>query len=168
MSALTGDDIINFFDGKMKILLYSDLLKYDNIDEVLSPYGKCCILYFWKRNPDNSVWGHWVAIRKGKRPMTIEIFNSYGDWIDKNLDKIPYLFKKENKEDFKQLSYLLYKSPYIIHYNENQYQDNNSKVCGYWCVYFLKRDDLNLEQFQNLWDKKNFKQNDKKLLKLLN
>lgn len=166
--ALSGQDIIKAFNGRINLLTYDDLQKYDNIDEMLKPYGKAVLLYFWSKN-QNGVFGHWISIRKStKKYNTIEVFNSFGDWIDSNLDKIPIEFRQKNNEDYKQLSYLLYKSPYKIDYNEFQFQDNKSQTCGRWSIYFLRRDDLTLEQFQKLWNKKNFKLNDNNIIKLTN
>ena len=108
--ALSDKDIVRKLDGKVKILLYSDLKNYDNIDEVLNPYGKVAILYYWKAKP---YYGHWVGLLRTKR-NTIEVFNSFGDFIDRNLDEIPENFRKENDEAERHLSHLLRKSDYDI------------------------------------------------------
>jgi hypothetical protein len=54
---LSGKDILNMLEGKTKILIYPNLHKYNNINELLHPYGSCVILYMTKRN-----YGHWTCL----------------------------------------------------------------------------------------------------------
>ena len=90
--SLSNNDIEKFFNGKINIYTYDQLSQFHNIDEVLSPYGRAIILYFWKRNPTE---GHWIALFRTNR-NTIEFFNSYGTVPDKTLNDIPTGFKKRN------------------------------------------------------------------------
>ena len=38
--ALNGDELIQALDGKVKVLSYDELLKYDTIDEAFYPFNK--------------------------------------------------------------------------------------------------------------------------------
>ena len=163
--ALNGNEMYEALNGNVKLLSYDELRKFDTIDEAMYPYNKLVLLYFWDFS-NNTKTGHYIGIRKDKLKNVIYVMDSYGRFIDDNLKEIDDYKRKKYKEDFKQLTYLLYKSPYNIEYNEFQFQQNNSSVCGRYVIYFLIRDDLNMEQFQNLFDKKNFKKNDLKILKL--
>jgi len=165
--ALNGDELIQALDGKVKVLSYDELLKYDTIDEAFYPFNKLVILYFWDFS-NNIKSGHYIAIRKDKRNNTIYVFDSYGRFIDDNLAEIDPYKRKKYKQDFKQLTYLLLNSPYKIEYNEFQFQQNESAVCGRYAIYFLMRDDLNMEQMQQQFSKKDFKKNDELILELTN
>ena len=46
---LSKDDLIKSFNGKVKVLLYSDLKNIKNVKELLSPYNRVIILYFWRK-----------------------------------------------------------------------------------------------------------------------
>jgi hypothetical protein len=165
--ALNGNEIVEALDGKCKVLSYDELLKYDTIDEALYPYNKLVILYFWDFS-NNVKSGHYIAIRKDRIKNVIYVFDSYGRFIDDNLAEIEPYKRRKYKEDFKQLTYLLYKSPYKVEYNEFQFQQNDSAVCGRYAIYFLLRDDLDMVNFQKQFDKKDYKKNDKLILELTN
>lgn len=165
--ALNGNEIIQALDNKCKVLAYDELLKFDTIDEAFYPFNKLVILYFWDFS-NNTKSGHYIAIRKDRIHNTIYVFDSYGRFIDDNLAEIDPYKRKKYKEDFKQLTFLLLNSQYRIEYNEFQFQQNSSAVCGRYCIYFLLRDDLNMEQFQKQFSKKNFKKNDELILQLTN
>jgi len=164
---LGGDEITKALYGKVKVLSYDELLKFDTIEEAFYPYNRLVILYYWDFS-NNTKNGHYVAVRKDNFRNKIYVFDSYGRFIDDNLADIDPYKRKQYKEDYKQLTYLLLKSPYKIEYNEIQFQQNNSSVCGRYAIYFLLRDDLDLEDFQNLFSKKDFKKNDELILKLTN
>jgi hypothetical protein len=165
--ALNGNEIVEALDGKCKVLAYDELLKYDTIDEALYPFNKLVILYFWDFS-NNVKSGHYIAIRKDRIKNVIYVFDSYGRFIDDNLAEIEPYKRRKYKEDFKQLTYLLYKSPYKVEYNEFQFQQNDSAVCGRYAIYFLLRDDLDMVNFQKQFDKKDYKKNDKLILELTN
>jgi hypothetical protein len=164
---LGGDEIMKALNGKVKVLAYDELLKYDTIQEAFYPYNRLVILYFWDFS-NNTKNGHYVAVRKDDFRNKIYVFDSYGNFIDDNLLEIDPYKRKKYKQDFKQLTYLLYKSPYKVEYNEYQFQQNSSAVCGRYAIYFLLRDDLNMEEFQNLFSRKDLKKNDELILKLTN
>jgi hypothetical protein len=166
-TALGGQEIVKALDGKVKVLAYDELLKYDNIDEAMHPFNKLVILYFWDFS-NNTKSGHYIALRKDKMKNIIYVFDSYGRFIDDNLAEIDPYKRKKYKEDFKQLTYLLLNSPYRIEYNEFQFQQDHSAVCGRYAIYFLLRDDMNMEQFQKQFSKKDYKKNDELILQLTN
>lgn len=161
--SLSNDDISEYLGNKVNILRYDQLNDYSNIDDVLDPYGRAVILYFWKAKP---CVGHWTCVFKTPR-NTIEFFNSYGTVPDKTLNDIPLAFKKSHGEDFKTLTKLLYDSGYEIEYNDKCLQQNDSSVCGRYCILRLCCEDIPIEQFQKLFTK-NKKRNDELVLQLIN
>ena len=61
---LSGTQIYKTLRGKTKIMRYKDLLKYNNIDNVLKPFGNVVLLYESKPR-----MGHWVVIIKQKTTL---------------------------------------------------------------------------------------------------
>ena len=82
----SGEDILTLCDGKTNILTYKELMNYNNIDEVLSPFGCAVILYETKPN-----YGHWVCLIKHDDNI-ISFYDSYGLGVDEQLN-----FIDENK-----------------------------------------------------------------------
>ena len=157
---LSKKDIERAFKGRIKVILYNEITNYRTIDELLAPYGRVCILYYWKK-----YHGHWVCVFRNKNGR-VEIFNSFGGFIDDTLNDISTQFKKETQQDYKHLTDLLYKGGRIVEYNDQQLQSMKSSTCGRWCVYRMFRNDLTIEQFCNLF--KNIKNKDKKIISLTN
>jgi hypothetical protein len=161
---LSGTDIKNIFNNKIKVILYSDINKYNNIYELLHPYNKVVILYVHKIKEDGGFFGHWQCVFKNKN-NNIEIFDSFGSWIDSFLDTIPMQFRKQHKQSYKILSELLLKSKNKIEYNDKQLQNKETNTCGKWCSYRILRNDLTIEEFQNLFSDDTLK-NDKYIINL--
>jgi len=157
---LSKTDIERIFNGKIKVLLYSDIKKYKSIDELLYPFNRVCILYYWKK-----YHGHWVCVFRNKNG-NVEIFDSFGTWIDDTLKQINNDFRKNTNQDFKYLTYLLYKGGRHVEYNDEKLQDDRASTCGRWCVYRMLRNDLTIEHFCDLF--KNIKNKDKKIISLTN
>lgn len=160
--ALSSKDIKGYFNGKVKVILYNEIGKYRTIDELLNPYGRVIMLYFWKAEPN--YYGHWISCFRNCN-NNIEVFDSFGTFIDDTLNKISLNFRKEHNIYEKHLTKLLYDSGKIIEYNDKQLQDKKTSTCGRWCIYRLYRDDLTIEQFQKLFDIPI--NNDKKIIKLV-
>ncbi len=164
--ALSGNEIMDALDGRVKLLSYDELQKYNSIDEAMYPYNKMALLYFWEFK-NNVKKGHWVGVKKNKLTNTIYVMDSYGRFIDDNLKEIDDYTRKKFNEYHKQLTYLLYISHYKVEYNENKIQQDSSAVCGRYVLYFLLRDDLDIDKFQKLFGK-NYKKNDKLIIELTN
>ena len=60
--SLSGEDITRIFDGKIKILLFSDIRLYKNLDELLKPYDRVIILFERKKNV-----GHWTCLFRNSK-----------------------------------------------------------------------------------------------------
>ena len=77
--ALSDKDVTDLLDNKVKIELYPNLIKYDNLNQLLGKYGSCILLF--EARPK---YGHWVLIFKLDK-NTIEFFNPYGGYPDDSL-----------------------------------------------------------------------------------
>jgi hypothetical protein len=128
LKPLGDDDINNFYNSK--IILNSDIEKYNNIDEILPNNPDYVIILF--RSSKNQ--GHWVLL--SKYDNKIEYFDSYGYHISYPINWINDDIKKElNEYDF--LTDLLKKSNYKIIVNKYEFQDRNDlniATCGRWCL----------------------------------
>lgn len=148
--ALSDDEVLKLVDGKANLILYPDLHKYNNIDEILNPYGACILLYESKPK-----YGHWCCIFKVNDNL-IEYFNPYGGfhegYPDQSLEYIPMEFRLKSYQYYPYLSFLMYNSPYKLSYNEYQFQKHNKniKTCGRWCGLRICFKNLSLDHFYKL------------------
>ena len=149
--ALSDKVILDLLDNKVNIVLYPDLYKYHNIDDIMGPYEAAIILFEAKPK-----YGHWCAVFKLNN-KTIEFFDPYGKASsgghpDDNLRLISYDFRKKSNQDYPYLSILLDKSPYDLTYNEIQFQKRGTRIrtCGRHCVFRLLNRDLSLYQYEDM------------------
>lgn len=127
---LSGKDILKMLKGKTKIIIYPDLHDYNNINDVLNPYGSCIILYLTKKN-----YGHWTCLID--HDDRIEFYDPYKNYTpDSELKNIDYNFRIESNQLDAYLAKLLCKNNKPIEYNNYDFQqlNNNIKTCGRHCV----------------------------------
>lgn len=146
--SLSDKDLIKKLDGDTKIVLYRDLDKFDNIDELLYPHGNCVILFEAKAH-----YGHWVCLFK--RGNTIEFFNSYSGYPDDSLLKIDKNYRKISNQMEPALSRLMLDSGYDLEYNDQVLQklDININTCGRHVItrlLFSQYDDKEYKEILNL------------------
>src|SRR5580698_9294060 len=102
--ALSDKDLANLLNHKNKLVIYQDLINYNNIDDVLGPNGMCTLLFESKKN-----YGHWCCLWKLNK-NTVSFFNSYNGLPDGSLDYINDNYAKISNQDYPYLSKLLYES----------------------------------------------------------
>lgn len=154
----SGGDVMNIVDGESKIIRYPDLHKFNNIDEILSPFNCFFLLYETKKK-----YGHWVCVILHPDGV-LEFFDPYGYKIDEQLDFIDKKFRKQSKQDIPYLSLLFLNSGYKLIYNnkrlQKQYKNNSS--CGRHIGLRVVLKDLPLKQYQELLkDENNMNADDK-------
>lgn len=157
--ALSDTDVMKIIDGKANMIRYPEMHKIDSIEQLLSPYGACVILYETKPH-----FGHWCCItvrdphtegysRKGK--LILEFWDSYGKPIDSQLSNIPRDYAKSSNQDLPYLSYLLLKEscPYKLSYNQYPFQKllPGVSTCGRWVSLRILLKDAPLELFKDLF-----------------
>lgn len=145
--ALRGSDIIKAFDNKVKIVVYSDLPKYKNLDQLLDPYGRVVILYE-TNDIDN---GHYTCLFRNKNG--INYFDSYGMKIEKPLDYFGDGIKEKTGSNNNYLNKLLYQDKYKIYYNNHRLQTFGSGIatCGRWCIIRMFYPDIDENAFYKLF-----------------
>lgn len=145
--ALSDAEVLKLIDGKANMVMYRNLHKFNDIDEILGPHGACILLFEAKPN-----YGHWCCLFKLDN-NTIEFFNPYGGYPDDSLDFISDKFKKQSNQDQPYLSQLMLDSPYDLTYNEFPFQKvgKNIKSCGRWCAVRLICKNMSLENFADFF-----------------
>ena len=146
---LSDTDILRITDNKCKILLYSDLEQYHDIDSVLEPHGAVIILYQLEQNV-----GHWIAVIKHDSKH-ISIFDPYGMKIDEELQFSQYNLRRHNGKKVPHLTHLLENSPYTVVYNDVQLQQfkHHVNTCGRWCALRVRFRTDSLDDFIDLFTK---------------
>ena len=146
---LSDADVLRITDHKCKILLYSALEHFHNIDSMLAPHGAAIVLYQLEQNV-----GHWVAIIK-QGSKHIEVFDPYALKIDEELQFSQYNLRRHNGMRVPHLTHLLDNSPYTVSYNDVQLQQfkHHVNTCGRWCALRVRFRSDSLDEFIALFTK---------------
>lgn len=149
--SLSDKDLLALVDGQAKVVMYQDLHKFNNITELLMPYGGIFLLYQASSN-----FGHWVTVFT--RNDTIEFFDPYGLFPDSELKWTDPDKRAKLNMDHTYMLKLLYEAPsnYHIVYNDHKFQkmDSKTNTCGRWAALRLHYRNLTLEQFTRKFDLK--------------
>ena len=142
----SDDDIRKFLGQNIKITLYTDLSKYQNLHELLTEEKDCCIILYEEKH----LSGHWTCLTRYDQLFTF--FDSYG-----------IRFISELKMLISQLNEAV---PYLTHplkgerydYNKVKYQEDNPTIeaCGdHVChfLYCLLKLDMNLAKYKEYMNK---------------
>ncbi len=148
---LSDKDVLNLVDHKANFITYDKLKYINDIDELLSPYGSCIILYLSEPS-----FGHFVSLNLvGPNQDNLEHFDSYGYVPDDELKvfNLDPQMRKQLGEDYPYLLQLMYDSPYELSFNEHKLQakKNDIKTCGYWAAMRTVLKHLPLEEFVDLF-----------------
>jgi hypothetical protein len=160
---LSSDELLELVDGKAKIVLYSELYKYTDIHQLLSPHGAVFLLYLQKPS-----YGHWTALFYRSK-SEIEFFDPLGEYPDSELKWTSPEMQKKLNMNYPYLSRLLLTAPQstILTYNEHKFQKDNSSTatCGRWCAARVASRNKSLAEFTHLFDLK-AKNNDEIITKV--
>jgi len=108
----------------LKILKYSELANYEDLDQLLTkPIDYCIILYEERLNS-----GHWTGLCKYNDMY--EHFDSYGVAPDSELHWINLAMRARLNERTPYLSNLLKKESYIYNTVHYQSKDHDVNTCG--------------------------------------
>lgn len=142
---LTGEDLVKICEGKVEVVAYHTLKKYNSIEQLLSKHGAVILLYETKEN-----YGHYTALHYDNTG-NLEFFDSYGippdgelKYAEYNLDEgVPYLTR------------LLKKYDKPINYNKVRLQRfiKDVNTCGRWTSCRIRMNQIPLTQFQQLFKK---------------
>ena len=102
MIPLSDRDIMDKLQGRTNIFMYSDLGGIEDVDDLLKD-DSCVILY--ENKPRN---GHWVCLVRYKDKGTIEFFDSYGLFPDKQKDHMNKRFLRDTQQTYNKIAELLW------------------------------------------------------------
>lgn len=141
--SLSDKEILNLTDGQCKVISYQDLENFENIDEVLEPFGATVILYQQKKT-----YGHYTVLIKHSNTL-LEIFDSLGVGLDKELEFSEYNKRRHGGVAVPHLTNLIEASKYKIEANLVQLQNDSKDVntCGKYSAIRIKFRELSLKQF---------------------
>lgn len=151
LSPLTDDELVYYLgkEARNKIITYKELENFNDINQILpNDIDYVIILIETQINK-----GHWICLLKYNK--TLEIFNSYGDSIQKEMKFVPKLIKDYLGQEFSDISKLLNDAKdkgYKIIENKTEFQAKDSRIqtCGRFCVIriiCLIKFGMNLKEF---------------------
>ena len=141
--SLSDKEILNLTDNQCKVISYQDLENFENIDQVLEPYGATVILYQEKKT-----YGHYTVLIKHSNTL-LEIFDSLGLGLDKELEFSEYNKQRHGGVAVPHLTNLIEASKYKIEANLVQLQNDSKDIntCGKYSAIRIKFRDLSLKHF---------------------
>jgi hypothetical protein len=146
MTPMSGDEMLSY-NPDARLCKYTDLINFNNIDDLFGHYDKIILLYLI----DSPYSGHWTGLIRNRYNNEIDFFDSYGLNIDSELN---YLTKEEKEhlhEKYKTLSKLLKESTYNINHNEHKLQGKTSQTCGRFVSLRLLNHMMDNNEFVDLY-----------------
>jgi len=153
----SDNDFARYFDITNKIIKYSELDAYNDINDLL-PNDKDFKIILTETKPNS---GHWcVLLRKGKNVIW---FDSYAVPPDGELKFISRMMNKLLHQEVHQIHRLLKTcKTYGLkpEYNHHHYQSESEDVCtcGRWSIWFILMSNLNysLKEMQEFIERQIF------------
>ena len=145
--ALSGADIMDFVDGKTRVLAYESLGHYDSLEQILSPHGSAIVLY--QTAPRQ---GHWVALIR-RSNHTLEFYDSYGFRPDEELKfDNSFHLKIHGGRLTPHLTRLIQDGGWRVIYNKCKLQKNLDDIntCGRYAALRVKWKHIPMKQFNDL------------------
>lgn len=72
--SLSDSDIRRICHNQCRIVMYNELVGFDNVYQLFEPYNHCILFY----STTSNFQGHWVSLVHHEHSNTIEYFDSYG------------------------------------------------------------------------------------------
>jgi hypothetical protein len=143
---LSDSDLKEILGNDLKIIVYSDLSKINNIRQLLTNERDCVVILY----EEKKLSGHWTCLTREGDLFTF--FDPYGIPVDSQLQWINMFQRYKLNEAVPYLSLLLKNEHYI--YNRTNFQQDDSKIqtCGdHVCafLYCFIHCHMNLEQYQD-------------------
>ena len=135
-------DFKRYFNIENKIMKFSELAQYENIQELL-PNDNDFKIILTETRPNS---GHWCCLlRKNNKVIW---FDSYGVPPDGELKFISRMMNKMLNQEVHQIHRLMktyHRFGLTTDYNHHHYQSESEEVstCGRWCCWFLLMSNLN-------------------------
>lgn len=142
---LSDADLRKILGNDTKIIEYSEMKKYSDLEELLpKPVDFVIILY-----EEKQLSGHWTCL--ARRDDLYTFFDSYGLAPDAELKWLSPKQRRELDQEFPVLSTLLKRKQYVYNRVEFQSTESHVETCGSHCALFLycfTVQGLTLEEYQ--------------------
>ena len=151
--ALGDDDIKNILGDDINIVIYPDLEKYNDIDEVFDDKNRVIILFL----TTNEYTGHWLCLHKDEFD-NIHYFDPYGSGIDKDKKWLSQTKLEELNQSKVSLLNLIKKTANNgVYYNSYDFQKDKQGIntCGRHCCVRLLFKHLDLDDYYKMIKKSN-------------
>jgi hypothetical protein len=138
-----SDALIKKYLPDTDIIMYNQLPNYNSIEELL-PHDRSHFVLLYQDSPNS---GHWTCCLRQKN--TVEFFDSYGNYPDKDLNWVLPEKRHDLGIDGKYLSSLLNKTKMKVIYNTEPYQASGRQfaTCGRHVVFRLMNVDKGLLKY---------------------
>jgi hypothetical protein len=153
-----GDDDIKTYFPDAKILKYSELAQFTDIEQLL-PENKTFVFLLYETSLNV---GHWVCVCR--YDDIISFFDPYGVYPDKQLKWVPKLLRVKLNQTRPLLTCLFDKTKLEVEYNDFKFQTERDDIntCGRHCIFRIKtliNKNLSLDEYQRFMKqlKKQFK-----------
>jgi len=143
--ALSDSDLRRILGRDMKIIKYSELSKFNELNELLPNEKDCCVILY----EDALNHGHWIALSKYKG--IFEFFDSYGISPDGELHWLNMKKRQTLNEATPYLSNLLDSQKYIYNHVRYQQSDLGVNTCGShvaFRIFQLMNDNTDLQNYE--------------------
>ena len=150
--SLSADDILKITDNRCDVMVYTDLHKITDINQLFENKDAVVILYQAKEN-----YGHFISLLKHSDHI-LEFFDPYGFDIDEELKFSEFNIREHEGQLVPHLKHLIDNSGYQLIVNKQKLQQFKKDVntCGRWCAVRIKFLHLSLAQFINLMTKNRY------------
>ena len=144
---LSDSDITKATNGKTNIYTYSDITKYDDIDDLFN--GKDSITILYRTNPN---YGHWCCLNKINESL-IEWFDPYGIFPDDEQKLMDNDTRINLNQYLPHLSKLMKNSKYQLSYNNHKFQEwkKGINTCGRHCIIRTLFRNIPLENYKKFF-----------------
>lgn len=127
---LSGTDLVRITENKSRILIYSELENFSNIDEVFGDQDSLIILYQHYEKV-----GHWCGLIRNSswiKPNQLYFFDPYGLRIDSEIEFSDFQTRRHQNKKVAHLSHLISQGGYTVISNDYRYQQFKKDVntCG--------------------------------------
>lgn len=162
--ALNPNEIYKVANTPFKVVKYSDLYKFKNIEDMFNKKCKCVLMLYEQKNN----YGHWVCLIN--HPKKVIFFDPYAMEPDDQLQFTNIKFRKDNNMELPYLTYLLFHSEKPIDYNDKRFQKLDDKIntCGYWVGIRMRKKNIDSDQFIKIFEGIPSNELDNEIIKICN
>lgn len=146
--SLSGTDLNRITENKARILIYSELENFQNIEEAFDGQDSLIILYQHFERV-----GHWCGLIRNTswlKSNQLYFFDPYGLRIDSEIQFSEFQIRRHQGQKVPHLSHLIRQSGYSVISNDYKYQSNKHDIntCGRHTGLRIRHKDFSPEEYK--------------------